>query len=129
VCRRLWTDDTIEHHGEFFSFDPVAFEPKPVQRPLPVLVGGESAPALRRAEERGDGWLGMGHTLESAAPIVKRLRAARGADFSITLGADVSTPDDVKPWEDLGVDRLIVAPWRRSPEAVEALRRFAGALL
>jgi probable F420-dependent oxidoreductase len=129
VCRRLWSEERIEHRGEFYSFDPVAFEPKPVQQPLPVLVGGESAPALRRAEERGDGWLGMGHTLETAAPIVQRLRAARGADFSITLGAPVSTPEDVKPWEDLGVDRLIVAPWRRSPEAVEALRRFADALL
>ena len=129
VCRRLWSEERVEHRGEFFSFDPVAFEPKPVQQPLPVLIGGESAPALRRAEERGDGWLGMGHTLESAGPIVKRLRAARGDGFSITLGADVSTPDEVKPWEDLGVDRLIVAPWRRSPEAVEGLRRFADALL
>ena len=50
VCKRLWTEETISHHGEFFSFDEVAFEPKPVQKPWPpILVGGESKAALRRA--------------------------------------------------------------------------------
>ena len=53
VCRRLWTDEVIEHHGEFFDFGPVMFEPKPVQKPHPpVIVGGESAPALRRGARR-----------------------------------------------------------------------------
>jgi probable F420-dependent oxidoreductase len=129
VCRRLWSEEQVEHHGEFFDFGAVVFEPKPVQQPLPVLVGGESAPALRRAERIGDGWLGMGHTVESAAPLVRRLRDARGADFTITFGADVYTPEDVAAFEDLGVDRLIVAPWRRSPDAVEALQTFSSSLL
>ncbi|MEY2436590.1 MAG: hypothetical protein QOF97_1426, partial [Acidimicrobiaceae bacterium] len=52
VCRRLWTEEVVEHHGEFFDFDPVMFEPKPVQRPHPpIVVGGESKPALRRAAQ------------------------------------------------------------------------------
>ena len=68
VCQRLWAEPEVEHHGEFFSFPPVAFEPKPVQRPHPpVLVGGESKAALRRAARDADGWIGMGHTFESAA--------------------------------------------------------------
>ena len=33
VCRRLWTESEVEHHGEFFDFEPVMFEPKPVQQP------------------------------------------------------------------------------------------------
>src|SRR5215211_334900 len=42
VCRRLWSEDVVEHSGEFFSFAPVAFEPKPVQRPGPALhIGGD----------------------------------------------------------------------------------------
>ncbi|MCU1486405.1 MAG: luciferase family protein, partial [Actinomycetia bacterium] len=50
VCRRLWTDPVIEHHGRFFDFDPVAFEPKPVQAGGPALhIGGDGAAALRRA--------------------------------------------------------------------------------
>ena len=56
VCRRLWSEPTVEHHGEFFSFPPVAFEPKPIQRPWPRLhVGGESPAALRRAARFGGG--------------------------------------------------------------------------
>src|SRR5439155_172296 len=66
VCKRLWTEDVIEHHGEFFDFPPVMFEPKPVQKPHPpVLVGGESDRALERAARLGDGWIGMHHTPDS----------------------------------------------------------------
>ena len=46
VCKQLWTEPESTHHGEFFTFDEVAFEPKPQQRPWPpILVGGESRAA------------------------------------------------------------------------------------
>ena len=84
VCRRLWSEATVTHHGEFFSFDEVVFEPKPVQQPgPPILVGGESKAALRRAARLGDGWLGMGHTFETAAERDRAaLRAARATRSS-----------------------------------------------
>jgi probable F420-dependent oxidoreductase len=133
VCKRLWTEPEVEHHGEFFSFPPVAFEPKPVQQPYPpVLVGGESPAALRRAAHLADGWIGMGHTFESAAGQIDRLRALRAEHeqpperpFQICVGGPVTGRDDVRRWEDLGVTRLVVAPWRRSREAVDGLRRYA----
>ncbi len=79
VCKRLWTEETITHDGEFFAFRDVVFEPKPVQQPWPpILVGGESNAALRRAARVGDGWLGMGHTFESAAPKIDTLRRLLG---------------------------------------------------
>jgi probable F420-dependent oxidoreductase len=135
VCKRLWTEETISHHGEFFSFDDVVFEPKPVQRPWPpILVGGESGAALRRAAALGDGWIGMGHTVESATAQIERLRRALDdherdpSGFEIVLGGPVAAPDDVARWEAIGVTRMIVSPWRRSPDAVEALNRFAEAI-
>ena len=45
--------------------------------------------------------------------------------FEVTLGGELRRPDDPKRWEDAGVDRIVVSPWRRSSEAVEALRRYA----
>jgi probable F420-dependent oxidoreductase, Rv2161c family len=136
VSKRLWADATIEHHGEFFDFDAVAFEPKPVQRPWPpILVGGESGAALRRAARLADGWIGMGHTFESAAGQIARLREFRAGagraeePFQICLGGPVESRADVTRWEELGVTRLIVSPWRRSPEAVESLHRFADLAL
>ena len=133
VCRRLWSEETVTHHGEFFTFDEVAFEPKPQQRPWPpILVGGESRAALRRAARLGDGWLGMGHTFETAAPQIETLRALlaeHGRDpnsFQIVFGGPVESRADVQRWEDLGVTRLLVSPWRRSKEALDGLADFAA---
>ena len=132
VCKRLWTEPEVAYDGEFFRFEPVVFEPKPVQQPWPpILIGGESGAALRRAARAGDGWIGMGHTFESAAGQIARLRQLRGeydrdvASFQICLGGPVASADDVRRWEELGVTRLIVSPWRRSPEAIDGMRRFA----
>jgi probable F420-dependent oxidoreductase len=132
VCQRLWTEDEVSHHGEFFSFDGVVFEPKPQQRPRPpILVGGESRAALRRAARLGDGWIGMSHDFDSGARQITALRALlaeEGRDpsgFQFCLGGPVESVADVDRWEALGVTRLIVAPWARSKEAVEGMRRFA----
>jgi probable F420-dependent oxidoreductase len=134
VCKRLFADDTVTYRGEFFSFDEVVFEPKPVQRPRPpILVGGESRAALRRAARLGDGWLGMGHTVESAAAPIDTLTKLReehprppGApDFQVVVGGTVESQADIASWEDLGVTRMIVSPWRRSTEAIDGLHRFA----
>jgi probable F420-dependent oxidoreductase len=132
VCKRLWTESDVAHDGEFFRFDAVAFEPKPVQRPWPpILIGGESQAALRRAARAGDGWIGMGHTFESAAKQITRLQELRRehdrdtAAFQMCLGGPVTGAGDVRRWEELGVTRLIVSPWRRSPDAVDGMRRFA----
>ncbi len=136
MCKRLWTDETISHRGEFFAFEDVVFEPKPLQKPWPpILVGGESRAALRRAATLGDGWIGMGHSLESASEQIASLHtllAARDRDpstFQIVLGGPVASRDEVPRWEDAGVTRMLVSPWRRSPEAVDGLRRFAEATL
>jgi probable F420-dependent oxidoreductase len=132
VCTRLWSEDVVEHHGTHFDFAAVMFAPKPVQKPWPPIhVGGESPAALRRAARAGDGWVGMAHTLDSVGEPVTRLRALckeygrSGAGCEVSVGGPVTSRDDVHRWEEAGVDRLIVAPWRRSRDAVEGLRGFA----
>ncbi|MBM3659190.1 MAG: LLM class F420-dependent oxidoreductase [Actinobacteria bacterium] len=132
VCRRLWTEDEVTHDGEFFSFEGVVFVPKPVQQPSPpILVGGESTAALRRAARIGDGWIGITHDFESGAAQIatlKQLLAAEGrdpADFQFCLGGAVATPDDAKRWEEIGVTRMVFSPWTRAREAIDGMRRFA----
>ncbi len=135
VCRRLWTEPVVAHEGAFFAFSPVRFEPKPVQKPHPpILVGGESEAALRRAARHGDGWLGLDHTPASLARPLARLRALREAagrselPFSVTVGAADPEPAALRALGAAGADRVIVAPWRRSREAVPALRALAERL-
>ncbi|MGZ6513281.1 MAG: LLM class F420-dependent oxidoreductase [Actinomycetota bacterium] len=132
VCKRLWTEDVIEHKGEFFEFAPVAFEPKPVQKPHPpVLVGGESERALARAARLGDGWIGMRHVPTTVETQVGRLRELLAQNdrpplgFNITCSGSVDNETDVKLWGEAGVDRLIVTPWKRSREAMDAMKLFA----
>jgi probable F420-dependent oxidoreductase len=134
VCKRLWTEEVIAHHGEFYSFDSVMFEPKPIQKPWPKIhVGGESQAALRRAAAHADGWFGLVHTPESASERVAELRrecaeAGRSeAKLEVTLSVTPGDPDEVQRFAAAGVDRLVVSPWRRSRECISALRRFAEA--
>jgi probable F420-dependent oxidoreductase len=136
VCKRLWSEPVVEHRGEFYRFGPVMFEPKPAQRPWPPIhVGGESEAALRRAARHGDGWLGLEHTPDSARARVARLSALRdelgpsAARLEVTIGARLDGPDDVRRFEEAGVDRILVSPWRRSREALDGLRSFAERFL
>lgn len=136
VCKRLWTEESVAHEGEFYRFEAVKFEPKPLQKPHPpILVGGEATAALQRVARHGDGWYGIGHTLEAVQPVLKKLREitrAEGRDpdhLEIITAAQVYSRDDLRQWEDLGVTRLVVNPWRRGGEAVEGLKRCAGELL
>jgi probable F420-dependent oxidoreductase len=135
VCRRLWSDAVVEHHGDTWQFEPICFEPKPVQRGgPPILVGGESAAALRRAARLGDGWIAMEHTVESVREPLDRLRAALDAagrphaEVPVTVAGVVESPDDVHEWEKLGVDRLILSPWERSRDSIASMTALATRL-
>jgi len=135
VCRRLMSDAVIEHHGRFYDFAPVRFEPKPVQRPHPpILAGGESVAALARAAAHCEGWIGVHHTPASAADRVTELRrrleaAGRDPDaFEYVAGGVVETPADAAAYAAAGLTRVIVSPWRRSREAVEGIERLADVL-
>jgi probable F420-dependent oxidoreductase len=130
VCRRLWTEETVEYHGRFFDFGPVAFEPKPPgPSGVSLHVGGDRPVAIRRAARVGDGWLPMNYsadTLDQVLPLLKEECARAGRDSlpEITVGGRCETEADVKAAAAAGVDRMIVRPWARSAEAMEGLQRF-----
>jgi probable F420-dependent oxidoreductase len=54
--RELWTKDAPRFEGRYVRFSGITLAPKPVQKPLPIWVGGESPPALRRVARFADGW-------------------------------------------------------------------------
>jgi probable F420-dependent oxidoreductase len=135
ICRRLWTDDVVEHHGTHFDFAPVAFEPKPVQVGGPALhIGGDGAAALRRAATVGSGWMPMNHSLDDLGPSLARLaelteRHGRTHPVEITFSATPCDLDDVRRHAAAGVDRVLVRPWTRSADAVDAIRRYADEII
>jgi probable F420-dependent oxidoreductase len=134
VCQRLWSEEVVEHHGEFFDFGPMKFVPKPVQTPWPPLhVGGDGPAAMRRAATVGDGWIPMNHSPEQITAALRRIAelreaAGRPERTEITLGGGTDL-DSLRRLADLGVTRAFVRPWRSSRDAVDGMRRFADEVL
>jgi probable F420-dependent oxidoreductase len=57
LVRRLWSEDQISHTGQRFRYEGLSLQPKPLQQPLEVWLGGTARSALRRAGRLSDGWL------------------------------------------------------------------------
>ncbi len=137
AIRALWTEPEPQFHGRYFDFGPLRFEPKPVQKPHPPIVfGGETEAGLRRAAALGDGWYGVGHTPETAEAQVRKLRqhlaeaGREDAPFEITLSPKAEVDrEQIRRFEEAGVHRVVILPWRRSREAEEGLVRLAAAVL
>ena len=113
----LWTGQFYEHHGEFFDWDPIVVSPTP-SHPIPLYFGGAAPVALRRTARVGEGWIGVGNTLEDAPSVLgelARLRAEAGRgdeplDTLVGLYGDVGL-DDYRRLEDLGMTGGIHLPF------------------
>src|SRR5580658_7229391 len=75
VCRELWTSDTPAFEGKYVQFKDVLFPPKPVQKSIPIWIGGESNPALRRTAKYGDAWYPIGTNPQFPMDTVNRFKA------------------------------------------------------
>lgn len=93
LLKHLWTRETIEFEGRFHQVRDAAFEPKPVQKPhVPIWIGGDSDPVLRRVAHRGDGWIAAPRDLETLERKIGRIRSlaeAAGRDPA-TIGVATS---------------------------------------
>ncbi|MBI1847354.1 MAG: LLM class F420-dependent oxidoreductase [Candidatus Rokubacteria bacterium] len=128
VMRVLWTQDTPSFQGEFCAFPPVKSFPKPIQKPHPpIIFGGHTVPALRRAVEVGDGWLGFHLSSQEAAPLVQRLNqyateAGRNVD-DLFIGVVANAPvtrEGLQQYRHAGVRHLVVRLPTVAPERLEA---------
>jgi probable F420-dependent oxidoreductase len=124
AMRQLWYAERPAYEGRFVGFSGVQAYPRP--RRVPIVVGGESAAAHRRAVEQGHGWYGFALDLAETAAQLEGLRQAalqyeRPADLG-ELEISVtppSTPDreTAERYAELGVHRLILRPRRDADEA------------
>ena len=76
VCRELWTNENPSFSGKYANFSDVFFQPRPVQKRVPIWVGGESGPAMRRTARLGDAWYPIGTNPRNRLDTLKRLEAA-----------------------------------------------------
>ena len=140
VIRTLWTHEKPVFQGRFWSFSGIQAHPHPVQKPHPpIIVGGHSPGAFRRAVAQGDGWYGFALDLERTRECVAgleqaRARVARPSTLPpLEIGVTPSIPldrDTVRRFEDLGVARLVpIARGRSEAELVDFVEKTARAVI
>ena len=115
TMRAAWSDETASFHGDFVQFSDVYSRPQPVDRHVPIIVGGHSKRAARRAGEIGDGFFpGRGRPEELSALFdhARRIAEECGRDpdaLEFTAGGP-TTREYVEQLAAIGVSRMIVPP-------------------
>jgi len=144
ILRGLTAGGYFEYHGQVFDLPPVKIAPVPPE-PIPVLIGGHSDAALRRAARVGDGWLHGGGDPADLPGLLDRLARFRREEgtqdrpFEIhVISADAYTADGVRRLAEAGVTDLIVGfrwPYVTGPDTepledkLAHLRRYAETII
>ena len=76
LLTRLWAEDDVTHEGAHYRYEGATISPKPVQKPLPLWIGGSSPAAISRTARLGTGWLAGIQTPAQVAPVVAKIREA-----------------------------------------------------
>ncbi|HEV2334692.1 MAG TPA: TIGR03619 family F420-dependent LLM class oxidoreductase [Stellaceae bacterium] len=87
VCRELWTNENPSFNGKYAKFSNIFFQPRPVQARVPIWVGGESGPAMRRTAALGDAWYPIGTNPRNRLDTLARLEAGKVRLAKLTTGA------------------------------------------
>lgn len=98
LLRRLWTETSVTFDGEFDRVDGAGLAPLPVQRPIPIWIGGSSPAAYRRIGRLADGWfpqVAPGEPLDEARAIIEQAAVEAGRDPS-TIGMEGRVTFDTK---------------------------------
>ncbi|HAQ22513.1 MAG TPA: LLM class F420-dependent oxidoreductase [Acidimicrobiaceae bacterium] len=115
AMRTLWSGDSVDFDGDFVSFSGVSSNPKPTSGAVPIVVGGHTDAAARRAGRLGDGfWPGKGD-LDHLLDVMRREAESHDRDpdaIEVTWAGDLTAGDDplatAAELASRGVDRLIV---------------------
>jgi probable F420-dependent oxidoreductase len=117
ALRALWRGGWVSWNGRYYQVPELMLEPHP-STPVPILCGGESEVALRRAARLCDGWVGTAYAWDDAVGYVQKLTALRreygrhGEPFEIMLALlEPPSADLYRRAEDLGVTAVMCAPW------------------
>lgn len=124
AMRKLWSDGAASFDGKHFKFGPIHSNPKPVNRNVPIHVGGHSPAAARRAGRYGDGFFPTvtnPEKLKELFTIVRNEAQLVGRNPSAIEFSCMSRSlkvDDLKTLADIGVSRVVVNPPGTKPDAI-----------
>ena len=144
VLRALWTQELVTFEGQQHHIPDAGINPLPVQRPIPIWMGGTAEPVLHRIARLADGWFPMMEPDDNLRAALARLfgyaREAGRGPAAIGIEASVAianrTPDQwvevAETWHSLGATHLLVNTMKSglaSPQAhIDAIQRFKEAV-
>lgn len=136
AMRALWAEPKASFSGEFVSFEELQLSPRPPSGRVPIIVGGHTEAAARRAGRIGDGFFPAKGTREEVAHLfeVARSSAAECGRDPAALEFSVHDPSVIDPrvageavarWAEIGASRIIISPTSFDPgQVAEQLGRF-----
>jgi probable F420-dependent oxidoreductase len=135
ALRALWQGGWVSWTGRYYQVPELMLEPHPTTA-VPILCGGESEVALRRAARLCDGWVGTAYAWDDAVGYVQKLTALRreygrsGEPFEIMLALlEPPSADLYRRAEDLGVTAVMRAPWAGGQDYRPSIERFAQTVI
>jgi probable F420-dependent oxidoreductase len=130
ALRAAWGKQPASFDGPFTQFEDLYIRPQPAGGSVPIVVGGHSQAAARRAGRLGDGFFPGRSTEEELTPLIATVRSTATdagrdpADIEITTGGNAAfAPDPVEALgrlADLGVDRVVIPPLSFNPDDIGA---------
>jgi len=142
VMRKLWAEDGASFAGQFVNFDEISSNPKPVKGTVPIVIGGHSEAAAKRAGRLGDGFFpSIGSQVDTVPlfDVVRRAAEAAGRDpkaIEIMAGCPDLLPGSTKdPRAAIearakqGVGRIVLPVWRYLPDLEDGLGRFGETVI
>ena len=134
AMREIWTKSKPEYHGETVDFPPMMTWPKPVQNPLPVIVGGAFPHGARRALRYGNGWIPHSRRpqyedVTDFLPQFRQMAAEAGrdpAEVPVTVWGAPENADRLQRYRDQAVARVVVSlPSEPAAKTLPRLDRWA----
>jgi len=140
IIRGVMTGEYFEYHSENYDFGPLKMNPVP-ENPVPILIGGHAAPALKRAARIGDGWISANSDYDSLSKLIAELNGYREScgtagreDFEIhVIDSNARSVADFQRLEALGATEAALVAW--GPQVhdrqgqVDAIRRFGDSVV
>jgi probable F420-dependent oxidoreductase len=134
AMREIWTKSKPEYHGETVNFPPMMTWPKPVQNPMPVIVGGAFPHGARRALRYGNGWIPHSRRphygdVTDFLPQFRQMAAEAGrdpAEVPVTVWGVPEDADRLRRYRDQSVARVVVSlPSEPAAKTLPRLDRWA----
>ena len=117
ALRALWSGEETTLHDDFVDFERAVSRPRPVQQPVPIVIGGHTEIAARRAGRLGDGFFPAKGDLPHLISVMRKAAEEAGRDpdaIEVTAGGEgcvgPGALDAIKALEDQGVDRIVIPP-------------------